>query len=133
MRLIEKSKDGGPASPVDAFFLFEIKSLFSIALLRFNMGGREAYHTHAFNALNWFISGELIEQDVSGKSYNYRRSIWPKITRRDKNHRVFAYRTSWCLTIRGPWKNTWTEYDAGTDTTTTLTNGRYVITTKVGV
>jgi len=47
MRLFQKAKDGGPESPVDGYFLIEIKSLFSIALLKFNNGGRENYHTHA--------------------------------------------------------------------------------------
>jgi hypothetical protein len=46
------SKDGGPDSPVEAFFLFEIKSLCSIALLKFNCDIRERmarYHEFAFD------------------------------------------------------------------------------------
>jgi hypothetical protein len=31
--LMRKAKDGGPESPVDADFLFEIKSLGSVALM----------------------------------------------------------------------------------------------------
>ena len=129
MKFFSRSKDGGPESPVDAFFLFEIKSVGSVALLRFNKGGREAFHTHAFHALTWFLTGELIEesllQDNTTSFYHYKRSFLPKLTRREKNHRVFAKRTSWCLTIRGPWKDTWTE-----DTekaTSVLTHGRKVL------
>lgn len=128
MKFLSKTKDGGPESPVDAFFLFEVKSLGSIALLRFNTGNREAYHTHAFHALTWFLSGDIVEQDISGTLKPYKRSIFPKITTRNKNHRVIANCTSWCLTIRGPWKSTWTE---DTDkATVTLTHGRKVVNIK---
>ncbi len=125
MRILSLSKDGGPDSPVDAFFLIEIKSLFSIALLRFNEGGREAFHTHAFNALTWFISGDLEEEDIDDNFYLYSRSIFPKYTPRSKNHRVYANSTSWCFTIRGPWSRTWTEDD--TEYHTVLTHGRKVV------
>jgi len=125
MKILKWSKDGGPESPVDAFFIVEIKSLFSVALLRFNKGGREAYHTHAFNAWTWFISGDLVEQDINGEFHIYERSIVPKITRRTKNHRVIADKTSWCFTVRGPWSDTWTE-DTETHHTV-LTHGRRIV------
>ena len=125
MKILNRSKDGGPESPVDAFFLFEIKSLCTVALLRFNEGGREAHHTHAFHALTWFLCGDLTEEDISGSYHVYKRSWLPKITRRSKNHRVLAWTTSWCFTIRGPWASTWTE---DTDThRTVLTHGRKVV------
>lgn len=85
MKAFTRSKDGGTHSPVDAFVLLEIKSLFSIILLRFNQGGREAFHTHAFHAISWFICGDAIETDIDGSTYRYKRSIIPKITRREKN------------------------------------------------
>lgn len=110
MRLFQKTKDGGPESPVDAFFLFESKRLGSVALLRFNKGGREAYHTHAFHALTWFFSGDLTEENYDGTERIYRRSLIPKFTSRTKNHRVRADSTSWCFTVRGPWNKTWTEH-----------------------
>ena len=122
MKIFKRSKDGGPESPVDAFFLIESKRLGSIALLRFNQGGREAFHTHAFNALTWFIRGNLVEQDVDGSHYRYTRSLLPKITRRSKNHRVIAVETSWCFTVRGPWSKTWTETINGESIV--LTHGR---------
>lgn len=122
MKFFSKSKDGGPESPVDAFFLFEIKALCTVALLRFNQGGREAYHTHAFNAWTWFLCGDMVEQDINGEFYCYERSILPKITRRNKNHRVRAFKTSWALTIRGPWSKTWTETVDGKNIV--LTHGR---------
>lgn len=125
MKFFTKSKDGGPESPVDAYFFFEIKSLCTVALLCFNKGTREAFHTHAFNALTWFISGSLVEQDADGSHHIYRRKWLPKLTRRTKNHRVIADRTSWCFTIRGPWSSTWTE-DTETHHTV-LTHGRKIV------
>lgn len=125
MHFLNRAKDGGPTSTVDAFFLFEIKSLGSVAILRFNKGGREAFHTHAFNALTWFICGDLVEQRIDGTVTRYRRTLLPKVTRRSNNHRVIANRNSWCVTIRGPWNNCWTE---DTDTQKiVLTHGRKIV------
>lgn len=129
MRLFKRAKDGGPDSPVDAYFLFEIKAFASIAILKFTKGGREAFHTHAFNALTWFIKGDMVEQDINGEYYVYKRSLLPKITKRSKNHRVIALQDSWCVTVRGPWSKTWTE---DTDEkTTVLTHGRKTISEKL--
>ena len=130
MKILKWSKDGGPESPVDAFFIVEIKSLFSVALLRFNKGGREAFHTHAFNAWTWFLWGDLVEEELLWSfeepwPRRYFRSIFPKVTPRTKNHRVVANETSWCFTIRGPWSDTWTE-DTETHYTV-LTHGRRIV------
>ena len=127
MRLFSKVKDGGPTSPVDAYFLVEIKGLFSVAVLKFNKGSREEFHTHAFNALTWFIKGDLLEEDSSGDFYIYSKSLLPKLTRKLKNHRVLALKDSWCITLRGPWELYWTEYNKTLDTTTVLTHGRKVV------
>lgn len=129
MKFFTKAKDGGPESPVDAYFLFEIKSLLTVAILKFNKGSREAFHTHAFHALTWFIKGDLVEEDINGEFHIYERGILPKVTRRSKNHRVIALADSWCFTIRGPWSKTWTE---DTDEkTTVLTHGRKVVSEKL--
>lgn len=127
MRLFQKTKDGGPESPVDAYFLCEFKSLFSIALLKFKEGKREAFHNHAFNACTWLLKGDMIEEESDGETTKYKFSIIPKITTRSKLHRVKALTDSWCFTIRGPWKKTWKEYDEKTDETTVLTHGRKVV------
>lgn len=133
MFLFKKRKDGGKSSPVDAYFVCEIKGLFSIAFLKFNKGGREAFHTHAFDALTWFLSGNLVEEDVNGDTYKYKRSLIPKFTSKSKNHRVKATKDSWCFTLRGAWDETWTEYNKEEDTTTTLSHGRNIINKGKGV
>jgi hypothetical protein len=135
MRFFSKAKDGGPASPVDAYFLFEIKWLGSVALLKFNKGGRGAFHTHAFNALTWFIKGDIIEQTLETEpgaaitaysSRAYTRSLLPKFTPRTQCHRVFAHKTSWVFTIRGPWAKRWTEVSPQGELTT-FESGRKVV------
>lgn len=127
MNILAKRKDGGPKSPVDGYFLFEFKNWFSVALLKFNKGGREQFHTHAFNAWTWFLSGDLVEEDVDGSTYKYRWSLLPKKTPREKCHRVKANRDSWCLTFRGPWQKNWSEYDPETNTDTTFAWGREIV------
>ncbi len=125
-----KKKDGGPDSPVDAYFLFESKKFGSIALLRFNKGMRQQYHSHAFNAYTWFISGLIIEEELTDSNHIHRIYDWsilPKITPKTLIHRVAALRDSWCFTIRGPWDSTWFEVDPKTQTTTTFTHGRKIV------
>ena len=126
MRILQKVKDGGDSSTVDAFVLGEFKSLFSIILLRFNKGSRNNFHSHAFNAWTWFLFGSMDEHKIDGTVNTYRRSWIPKLTRKTNTHKVIAKQVSWCFTIRGPWEKTWLEVTP-TGKTITLTNGRVVI------
>jgi hypothetical protein len=109
MRFLEWAKDGGPESPVMGFFLIEVKWLFSIVLLRFSPGSRDAYHSHAFNALTWFLKGKVIEFFANGFSRPWGPSLWPKWTPRDCVHKVGSVETTWALSVRGPWARTWFE------------------------
>ena len=104
MRLLQKTKDGGPASPVTAYFLCEFKGLFSVALLRFGEGSRSNYHSHAFNALTFFLKGSMNEYMEDGPIVPYKK-FKPKLTRRNDVHKVYAREVSWALTFRGPWKD----------------------------
>lgn len=124
MRFFSRAKDGGPESTVDAYFLVEIKSLFSIALLRFGPGGRDVYHSHAFNAFTWYLfGGPLWELIYEGRAKIYKHCLIPKLTKRSDIHKVKCMsRSAWCLTIRGPWSNTWVEVRDGEKVT--LTHGR---------
>jgi len=117
-------KDGGPESRVWGFWLIEIKSLFSIALLRFEDGSRDAYHNHAFNALSWVLSGELVEMPLGSSTETYRPSFWPIWTPRQRFHKVVSKGRTWALTVRGPWSRTWKEYLPKTNDHITLTHGR---------
>ena len=123
MKLFSYGKDGGPESTVSGFWLVEIKSLFSIVLLKFENGSREAYHEHAFNAVSWLLSGALVET-LNGRytTKRYFPSFKPIVTKRDTFHKVASFRNSWVLSFRGPWKPTWKEEVNGK--TITLTHGR---------
>ena len=113
MKFLSKGSDGGPDSGVTGYWLVEIKPLFSVVLLRFAYGSREAYHSHAFNALTWWLRGAAIERNLDGTGRLWTPSIIPKLTRRDKFHKVISAKTTWAISFRGPWKGTWQEYKGG--------------------
>lgn len=121
---VGKRSDGGEKSGVTAYII-ESKYLASIALLRFSNGTREAYHSHAFNALTLWFKGRVVEErlypGIEQEDTEYRAGQW-KITRRDNMHRVRSIGTSWALTLRGPWADVWQEFRNGK--TVHLTHGR---------
>ena len=111
MKLCFWGKDGGNESTVWGFWLVEMKSWFSVALLKFVGESREAFHTHAFNSVSWVLKGQLTELEFYGEQPNtYRPSLLPIITRRTTMHKVNSAGTTWVLTFRGPWAKTWIEY-----------------------
>lgn len=131
MRLCYVGKDGGKDSTVWGFWPIEIKSLFSVALLCFEDGSREAYHSHAFNSVSWVLKGKLQEDriwpDAQGKvfeSIDHAPSLRPIFTSRDNMHKVTSRGRSWVLTLRGPWAKTWQEWRPLEGRTVTLTDGR---------
>lgn len=112
MKFLETTKDGGAESTVWAHWLIELKGLFSVALLRFEHGTRDAYHSHAFDCVSWVLSGELHEQHYpcnSGRLDIHRAGLTPIVTRRNTYHRVRSIGRTWVLTFRGPWSKTWRE------------------------
>lgn len=132
MRFFEKADDGGPDSGVKAYFLVEIKGLFSIALLRFSPGSREAFHEHAFHALSWMLKGRALEvtldEGYDDRIRYLRPSPFPKLTKRQDCHKVIAGEDgAWMFTVRGPWTDTWREYRRETDSWVTMTHGRKII------
>lgn len=138
MKFLETTKDGGKESTVWAHWLIEIKGLFSIALLRFEDGTRDAYHSHAFNCVSWVLSGRLLEEDADRKATApvddwkwwtdiHTPSLLPIVTRRSTYHRVRSVGRTWVLTFRGPWSKTWREAvpdGRGGYAERTLTHGR---------
>lgn len=130
MRFLSKAPDGGQGSGVTGYFLVEIKSLFSIALLRFDKGSREAFHEHAFNAWTVWLWGEVIEMALEETGtgrlhWSLKRFIAGDIKRTPRHlcHRITARRTTWALSFRGPWVDRWREFRPGRGWVT-LTHGR---------
>lgn len=132
MKLFTKQSDGGKTSGVTAYTLIEWKPVFSLMLLHFNPGTREAFHSHAFNAVTLWLKGRVEEQRLftwRGGTLTLLRTFfkagqWKKTTR-DNLHRVNALGHAWALTFRGPWKDTWQEFREGK--LVTLTHGRKVV------
>lgn len=117
-------KDGGKKSHVDGFWFVELKGLFSVVLLRFNKGSREAFHTHAFNAYTFWLKGHVTEHHMDGTEMDWRPSLRPKFTGRGTYHKVFAHETTYALSFRGPWQKEWKEYRQDEGREVTLTHGR---------
>lgn len=121
-----KKYDGGIESGVVGYFLFEWKAVCSIGLLRFSEGSRENYHSHAFNAITWWLSGRVTEDTWNGLMVSFSPSFRPKITTRKKVHKVFAHKKTWALTFRGPWADTWFEINKNNQKIR-LTHGRKIV------
>lgn len=131
-----KRSDGGKNSGVTAYFLIEWKPVFSVGILHFKKGSREAYHTHAFNALTWWLKGKVTEdrikslivkgndvisvEDIVKK--DFKPSVKPKYTSRKNLHKINAHVDTYALTFRGRWENTWIEVIG--DKIINLTHGR---------
>lgn len=128
MRMMFGRKDGGPESHVYAYGL-EVKSLFSVLVLRFEDGTRPAFHSHAFNSLSWLLHGRLHET-LRSFDYNeaneevgyYTPSLRPIFTMRETYHQVRSMGRSWVLSFRGPWHDSWFEVSKGRERK--LTHGR---------
>lgn len=127
LEFLTHRKDGGPESHVWGYWLIAIRRLFSIILLRFEDGSREAHHSHAFNCVSWVVRGRLLEQHFDGRVEVHSASIWPFVTRRDTYHKVSSVGRSLVLTFRGPWAPTWREYLETTKKHRVLTWGRNVV------
>lgn len=123
VKLFHKSYDGGQDSGVTGYWLIEWKKGFSICLLNFSEGSREAYHSHAFNALTWWLKGEVREEFLNNdKPIVWKPSLKPKFTPKQNFHKIIGLKESWAFCIRGKWDETWQENKNGE--TYTLKQGR---------
>lgn len=129
MQWFFKGKDGGTESNVTGYWLVESKRFGSVVLLCFSKGSREAFHTHAFNALSWVLSGGLAEFVKGQWAVNtLGPSLKPIITKRDRFHQVHGiHDKTWVLSFRGPWDDKWKEYLPSEDKEITLTHGREIV------
>lgn len=135
MRFFYKGKDGGNESNVTGYWLIEWKAGFSIVLLCFAKGSREAYHNHAFNALSWVLRGQLWEQflvDDDGVQMAFNNDLFPSwipvYTSRERMHKVYGIADkTWVISFRGPWADKWKEFFSQTKEFVTLTHGRKVV------
>ena len=109
--------------------MIEWKALFSIGILHFRKGSREAFHSHAFNALTFWLKGNVTEMKYKNTiPLHFSASYVPKYTRRSNTHKVIAHENTYALTFRGPWVDYW--YEFKNNKMTILTHGRKVINEK---
>ena len=126
-RIFSKKYDGGKESGVTGYMLIEWKKVFSIGILHFKEGSREAFHTHAFNAITFWLKGKVTEvHHPSGEEKEFSTGFKPKYTRKDCFHKVVAHKSTWALTFRGPWEDTWHEHRP-VEGKVTLTHGRKLV------
>lgn len=71
--------------------------------------------------LNALFSGQAMTQ-YEDITKDFKPSFIPKFTSRSNFHKVIAHETTYALTFRGPWKETWEELRS--DKIITLTHGR---------
>lgn len=126
MKLLWNDKDGGPESK-GWIWGVESKRFGSILFVLFREGTRDAYHTHAFNAVSWLLSGELSEKNIEGEIRTHKPGLKPIFTGRDTFHKVSGIGPrSLAITFRGPWANKWNEFLPNRGLIT-LTHGRQEI------
>lgn len=122
MKILWNDKDGGPESK-GWMWGIESKRFGSVLLLKFERGTRDAFHTHAFNAISWLLSGGLLEVEMGERDVTHRPGLRPIITKRSTFHKVYGLeKRSWAITLRGPWVNRWRE--SLPDRDIVLTHGR---------
>jgi quercetin dioxygenase-like cupin family protein len=121
VKLLEASPDGGKHSGVTGYFLIEWKRAFSVVLLHFEKGTREAFHEHAFNAVTLWLKGRVREHHLWGETKEFSAGHM-KYTRRETFHKVEALEDTWAISVRGPWVDRWREWRDGRYVT--LTHGR---------
>ena len=124
VKLFQKAKDGGPDSTVTGYWLIELKWLFSIVLLKFEGKSRPVYHTHAFDAISWVLSGWLEEHILYQGMLVHMPGPMPVVTERKDLHMVHSANPTWVLSFRGPWADDWLEYDPFKNEQVVLTHGR---------
>lgn len=124
-RFFYKKPDGGIDSGVTGYFLIEWKILFSIGILHFKKGTREAFHNHAFNALTFWLKGRVTELKYPIGRAEFSAGLKPKFTPRSNCHKIIAHDDVYALTLRGPWVDYWFEVKNGKYIT--LTHGRKVV------
>lgn len=125
-RFFYTKPDGGLESGVTGYFLVEWKPFFSIGLLHFKKGSREAFHSHAFNAVTFWLKGSVTEVKFPTRDRaSFSAGLKPKYTPRENFHKVIAHDDTYALTFRGPWLDYWYEFKQGNHLI--LTHGRKVI------
>lgn len=127
LKILLGAKDGGAESTVYVWGV-ESKRFGSALLLNFRGYSREAFHSHAFNAVSWVLRGVLREtiQEPGRRMRlaHHFAGLRPIYTTRSRFHKVDSTGSTWALSFRGPWSYTWLDQPIGQRRASVLTHGR---------
>jgi hypothetical protein len=126
----KKSIDRGDGHIVQ-YTIFESKYLFSVLIFNWKSIKQDRFHSHAFSALCFLLSGSYEEETFNGveiKPNTVDRWMKPRLLSKSYTHRILrAMPNTWTLVLVGPWQKYWYEYFAETKTWVKLKWGRVVL------
>jgi len=99
---------------VERYTIIEMKSFFSIYLHCIATNCQDRFHTHAFSAVGWTLSGGYLEEVADGLNIKETKIVtigmgWRRIPRL-YNHRLLkALPNTATLLFAGRYEETWTE------------------------
>lgn len=113
------------------YVLFESKHLFSIIFYNWKTIKQNRFHSHAFPAVAFLLSGSYEEEvfkDGEIKQKTVNQWMKPRYLPKDYTHRILkAEPHTWTMVFVGPWKKTWWEYFDDTKTWVKYGWGRKVL------
>jgi len=113
---------------VDQFIVFENKRLFSIIFYRWNTIDQVRFHTHAFTAFAFLLSGwywETVKFNNIDMTNFVNVPLVPRFLPRNYCHAINnAKPNTLTMVITGPWQKHWYEYFPDTEKWVKYTWGR---------
>lgn len=99
---------------INAYILFEWKKLFSIIIYNWKTIKQNRFHSHAFPAYAFLLSGSYTQEVYSkGEIKTQEVNSWltPRYLPRNYTHRIMkAEPNTWTIVFVGPWHDYWYEY-----------------------
>ena len=132
MNLFKKKRIELGEGHIIQYILFEHKDLFSIIFYNWKTIKQNRFHTHAFPAYAFLLSGSYTEEQMleDGTVINKTVNQWmkPRWLPRHYNHRILTAKPkTWTMVIAGKWHKYWFEYFDNSDTWVKYTWNRKVV------
>jgi hypothetical protein len=114
-----------------AYTLFESKYLFGIIVYNWKTIKQNRFHSHAFSALAFLLSGQY-EEEVYKNGLITKRTVnqlfKPRFLPKKYTHRILTAKPkTWTIVFTGPWIKYWYEWFEDTNTWIKYAWGRKVI------
>jgi hypothetical protein len=118
-----------------AYTIFESKYLFSIIIYHWKTIKQNRFHSHAFPALAFLLSGSYDEEVVVAGKISRRTVssiLKPRFLPRNYTHRILQARPkTWTIVFTGRWIKHWYEYFDDSKQWVKYTWGRKVISKSI--